>query len=111
MNKLLCEKFLKVLLKSDKRAYLQLKVQVLKNIASFLFAEEQKALKRAEKTKAEREQLQRLQEDESLQLDPPEQPTAMADDLKEMELGSSGLSSSIIQQYWNDILKCYFSNE
>lgn len=50
-----------VLLNSDKRHYLQLKVQVLKNIACFLHAEEQKALRRAEQAKREREQRLRAQ--------------------------------------------------
>lgn len=33
------------------------------------------------------------------------------DDLKEMELSSSGLSSSVIQVYWNAILNCYFHTD
>lgn len=28
--------------------------------------------------------------------------------LKEMELSSSGLSSTVIQIYWNNVLSCYF---
>jgi cohesin loading factor subunit SCC2 len=32
-----------------------------------------------------------------------------ATDLKEMELHSSGLSSSVIQLYWNNVLSCYYN--
>uniref|UniRef100_A0A183CFS0 Nipped-B protein n=1 Tax=Globodera pallida TaxID=36090 RepID=A0A183CFS0_GLOPA len=117
-----------VLLNSDKRHYLQLKVQVLKNIACFLHVEEQKALRRAEQSKREREQRARQQREaeedllaaaieaqEDLSAAPGGvnvlTPGAGVDDLKEMELSSSGLSSSIIQQYWTAILNCYFHND
>jgi hypothetical protein len=96
---------------------LQLKVQVLKNIACFLHAEEQRAMGRAELAKKEREQLARQQEEDSLMMESPDEqsqpaaPGGPADDLKEMELGSAGLSSSIIQQYWQAILNCYFHEE
>lgn len=105
-----------VLLSTDKQVYLQLKVQVLKNIACFLFAEEQRALKRAAQVKLDQEQQSKQQEEDSLgiddAIDEQQQKTKLdLDNLKEMELGSSGLSSSIIQQYWNAILKCYFHND
>ncbi|KAL3116765.1 hypothetical protein niasHT_004266 [Heterodera trifolii] len=117
------------LLCSEKPHYMQLKVQVLKNIACFLHATEQRALRRAEQTKREREQRARQQREaeeeqllaaaieaqEDLSASPARDsvgnaaavPCAM-DDLKEMELSLSGLSSSIIQQYWKAILNCYF---
>jgi hypothetical protein len=69
-------------------------------------------LKRAEQAKQERDKLLKQQEDYSLMIDSPsEQSNTEGDDLKEMESNSSGLSSSVIQQYWNAILNSYFSIE
>uniref|UniRef100_A0A915LBX9 Nipped-B protein n=1 Tax=Meloidogyne javanica TaxID=6303 RepID=A0A915LBX9_MELJA len=90
-------------------------VQVLKNIARFLSAEEQRALKRAAQVKLDQEQQTKQQEENSLivddAFDKQHKSKLNVDNLKEMELDSSGLSSSVIQQYWNAILNCYFHND
>uniref|UniRef100_A0A915M9B9 Nipped-B protein n=1 Tax=Meloidogyne javanica TaxID=6303 RepID=A0A915M9B9_MELJA len=90
-------------------------VQVLKNIARFLSAEEQRALKRAAQVKLDQEQQTKQQEENSLIVDDvfdkQQKSKLNVDNLKEMELDSSGLSSSVIQQYWNAILTCYFHND
>ena len=100
---------------TDNQKHLQLKVQVLKNIARFLSAEEQRALKRAAQVKLDQEQQTKQQEENSLiadnAFDKQQKSKLNVDNLKEMELDSSGLSSSVIQQYWNAILNCYFHNE
>ncbi|CAK5069745.1 unnamed protein product [Meloidogyne enterolobii] len=100
---------------TDNRKHLQLKVQVLKNIARFLSAEEQRALKRAAQVKLDQEQQTKQQEENSLivddAFDKQQKSKLNVDNLKEMESDSSGLSSSVIQQYWNAILTCYFHND
>uniref|UniRef100_A0A914NP49 Nipped-B protein n=1 Tax=Meloidogyne incognita TaxID=6306 RepID=A0A914NP49_MELIC len=103
------------LLNTDNQKHLQMKVQVLKNIARFLSAEEQRALKRAAQVKLDQEQQTKQQEENSLiadnAFDKQQKSKLNVDNLKEMELDSSGLSSSVIQQYWNAILTCYFHND
>ncbi|KAI1712006.1 HEAT repeat associated with sister chromatid cohesion domain-containing protein [Ditylenchus destructor] len=80
------------LLKADKEQYLQLKVQVLKNLSCFLRAEEDRAIKKNIQFRKQREEQKE-------------------DDLKEMELSSSGLSSSVIQVYWPAVLNGYVNRE
>uniref|UniRef100_A0A915D8C6 Nipped-B protein n=1 Tax=Ditylenchus dipsaci TaxID=166011 RepID=A0A915D8C6_9BILA len=80
------------LLKSDHKDFLMLKVQVLKNLSYFLSAEEDRAVKKNVQFRKEREENKET-------------------DLKEMELSSSGLSSSVIQDYWLAILNCYINKE
>lgn len=66
-----------LLLGTEVPAYMKLKIQVLRNLSCFLNAEEVRALKKNE------EYMKARAEDK--------------DDLKEMELSASGLSSSVIQ--------------
>uniref|UniRef100_A0A914CW65 Nipped-B protein n=1 Tax=Acrobeloides nanus TaxID=290746 RepID=A0A914CW65_9BILA len=75
-------------LQAEEPSYLPNKIQVLKNLSMFLQSEEQKAIKT-------NEQMQQLKNKE-------------AEDLKEMELHTSGLSAAIIQIYWNPVMNCYF---
>lgn len=67
--------------------YLPLKIQALKNLEMFLLNEERKAIK----STAEWEKSKDHQ------------------NLKEMELSGSGLSSAVIQIYWTSVLNSYFS--
>ncbi|CEF70691.1 Nipped-B-like protein [Strongyloides ratti] len=75
------------LLTTNDLAYLKLKTQALQNLSLFLQAEDQKMAKSVERWQENKE----------------------CEDLKEMELGCSGLSSSIIQNYWVSVLNSYFN--
>uniref|UniRef100_A0AC35U5H9 Nipped-B protein n=1 Tax=Rhabditophanes sp. KR3021 TaxID=114890 RepID=A0AC35U5H9_9BILA len=77
-----------VLLSSNDKEYLKLKTQALQNLSLFLSTEDLKMAKSAIQWQAGHE----------------------GEDLKEMELGCAGLSSSIIQLYWNSVLNSYFNS-
>uniref|UniRef100_A0A0N5A0L1 Nipped-B protein n=1 Tax=Parastrongyloides trichosuri TaxID=131310 RepID=A0A0N5A0L1_PARTI len=75
------------LLTTNDVEYLKLKTQALQNLSLFLQAEDHKMAKSVEEWQEHKE----------------------GEDLKEMELGCAGLSSSIIQNYWVSVLNSYFN--